>query len=158
VILQDPLSQEQIQARSRAYALTHSSRRLLERLDLWEPLAEHLIPFQALRLEDQELHRVVMFGPGDLGGANRGVAAIGWILDHQPLMTLLFDRLRSEAAVELRLASQRSPYVAGSRPDLEIACDGPGSPHRRQWQLPFWTHKKEAPCGSLSEGVRRKAL
>ena len=154
VILQDPLSQEQIQARSRAYALTHSSRRLLERLDLWEPLTEHLIPFQALRLEDQELHRVVMFGPGDLGGANRCVAAIGWILDHQPLMALLFDRLRSEAAVELRLASQGSPDVAGSRPDLEIACDGPGSPHRKQWQLPLWNRPYNQGCLTLKVRLR----
>lgn len=154
VILQDPLSQEQIQARSRAYALTHSSRRLLERLDLWEPLAEHLIPFQALRLEDQELHRVVMFGPGDLGGANRGVAAIGWILDHQPLMALLFDRLRSEAAVELRLANQRSSGAVGSRPDLEIACDGPGSPHRKQWQLPLWSRPYNQGCLTLKVRLR----
>jgi 2-octaprenyl-6-methoxyphenol hydroxylase len=155
VILQDPLSQEQIQARSRAYALTHSSRRLLERLDLWEPLAEHLIPFQALRLEDQELHRVVMFGPGDLGGANRGVAAIGWILDHQPLMALLFDRLRSEAAVELRLASQRSPDATGSSSaDLEIACDGPRSPHRQRWRLPLWSHPYRQGCLTLKVRLR----
>ncbi len=154
VILQDPLSQEQIQARSRAYALTHSSRRLLERLDLWEPLAGHLIPFQALRLEDQELHRVVMFGPGDLGVANRGVAAIGWILDHQPLMALLFNRLRSEDAVELWLASRASPDTANSRPDLEIACDGPGSPHRQRWQLPFWSLPYNQGCLTLKVRLR----
>lgn len=154
MVLHDPLSQEQILARSRAYALTHSSRRLLERLDLWVPLSEHLIPFQALRLEDQELHRVVMFGPGDLSGANRGVAAIGWILDHQPLMTLLFDRLRREAAVDLRLASQGTPDAANSRPDLEIACDGPGSPHRRLWQLPFWSLPYNQGCLTLKVRLR----
>jgi len=154
VVLQDPLSQEQILARSRAYALTHSSRRLLERLDLWDPLSEHLIPFQALRLEDQELQRVVMFGPGDLSGANRGVTAIGWILDHQPLMTLLFDRLRREAAVELRLASQGTPDAASRRPDLEIACDGPGSPHRKQWQLPLWSLPYNQGCLTLKVRLR----
>lgn len=154
VILQDPLSRERILARSRAYALTHSSRRLLERLDLWEPLSEHLIPFQSLRLEDQELHRVVMFGPADLNGANRGVAAIGWILDHQPLMTLLFDRLRSEAAVELRLASQGSSGTASSRTDLEIACDGPRSPHRQRWRLPLWSHPYRQGCLTLKVRLR----
>ena len=38
VVLHDPLPVESLTARSRAYAITHSSRRLLQNLELWDCL------------------------------------------------------------------------------------------------------------------------
>ena len=61
VYLHDPLNAEQICSRSRAYALTHSSRRLLTRLGLWNELIPFLSPFKTLRLEDRGINKSVNF-------------------------------------------------------------------------------------------------
>ena len=53
VALSDPLSKDQIASRSRAYAITHSSKRLLQRLELWSELQPtwFLSPGCALRIK-----------------------------------------------------------------------------------------------------------
>ena len=58
VHLYDPLSSDQICSRSRAYALTHSSRRLLTRLGLWDELSPFLSPFRTLGLEDRGINQL----------------------------------------------------------------------------------------------------
>lgn len=77
VQLLDPLGAEALRQRSRAYALTHSSRELLEGLDLWQPLAAHLAPFRRLELCDRSLHRQVSFSTADLGGRIGGCGSKG---------------------------------------------------------------------------------
>ena len=66
VQLCDPLSAAALAERSRAYALTHSSRELLEQLDLWRPLAPHLAPFRSLELCDRATGDQVSFRGADL--------------------------------------------------------------------------------------------
>ena len=50
VVLFDPLTASELQSRSRAYAITHSSRRLLTNLGLWDDLRDALVPFRDLDL------------------------------------------------------------------------------------------------------------
>ena len=70
VTLQDPLDLDALGRRSRAYAITHSSRRLLQRLDLWDDLQAHLVPFRQLRLQDEGVAPLVWFGADDLKATN----------------------------------------------------------------------------------------
>jgi 2-octaprenyl-6-methoxyphenol hydroxylase len=139
VTVHDPLGRDQLLGRSRAYAFTYSSRRLLQSLDLWKPLEPVMVPFRRLELQDQALDRSVSFAAADLGAG--AAAAVGWIALHTPLMEVLLERLAACPDVRLWLGS--SP-AAGEEvaPDLVIAADGPGSPSRRalgigQWSLPY---------------------
>ena len=109
VLLEDPLTAPELQSRSRAYAITHSSRRLLQRLDLWEPLAESLVPFTHLHLRDAGSGGRVLFRQQDLRKQNRHHQAIGWILDHRPLMRVLLDRLQKSPQVKLSLGRDPEP-------------------------------------------------
>ena len=52
VVLVDRLNNELLLERSRAYAITHSSRRLLQEFGLWDHLLDALEPFRNLRLDD----------------------------------------------------------------------------------------------------------
>ncbi len=144
VTLCDPLTADQLRERSRAYALTHSSRRLLLSLDLWTSLLSHLAPFKTLRLEDHEINRHTWFEISDLSIANQAHQAVGWIVDHRPLMELLLERLESFPSVVFQLGGESDqPHQSH---DLLIASDGPGSPTRNEWGIKVWKHPYRHGC------------
>ena len=132
VVLTDPLTRKELLSRSRAYAITHSSRRLLTDLKLWTALQGSLTAFSSLDLRDSACGGRVIFGLDDLPDSNARHQAIGWILDHQPLMELLMDRLHQHHRVELALGC--APPHPGVD-DLIVAADGPLSTTRSQWGI-----------------------
>ena len=143
----DPLEAEQICSRSRAYALTHSSRRFLTRLGLWDELVPFLSPFKTLRLEDRGINRSVNFTDLDLRPANRSSQSVGWILDHSALMKLLMRKLESSDNIKLYLGealcqSSRAIDDFG----LVIAADGPRSPTRSLIGFTWWSHSYQQGC------------
>ena len=135
VTIHDPQTATDLSSRSRAYAITHSSRRLLERLELWSSLESDLIPFQSLDLRDSDSGGQVLFSSQDLSPSNAGHGAIGWILDHRPLMELLLERLKSSDTVRTFFGT---PPPTPARDDLIVAADGPGSPTRTSWGIRTW--------------------
>ena len=156
VQLHDPLNREQLQGRSRAYALTQSSRRLLQRLQLWDALQPDLAPFRRLQLQDQGCGASVAFTAADLplsAGSGAAPGPIGWIARHGPLMALLLERLQQQPAVQLHLGTPSAPTLAAAAGpgmaapdpepvDLVVAADGPASPCRQalgigRWRLPY---------------------
>lgn len=145
VLLHDPLEAPALLARSRAYALTHSSRRLLQRLRLWEAVEPQLVPFRQLQLRDLGSGADAAFASPDLGDPlPQGATALGWIARHGPLMELLLARLAAEPAVSLALGTPPPEPAAPGQPPatLVVAADGPASPTRsalgiRQWRWPY---------------------
>ena len=151
VVLHDPLPVESLKARSRAYAITHSSRRLLQRLELWNSLLEDLIPFDLLDLRDLSINKRVLYNLNDLPACNRAHGGIGWILDHGPLMQVLLNRLKIHPGIELFLGN--SSPVPGSN-DLVVAADGPGSPTRGSWGISCWQHNYRQGCLTAKVAIR----
>lgn len=149
VSLSDPLSRSALLGRSRAYALNHSSRRLLRRLGLWEELQAHFVPFRQLQLRDLGSGADTAFTSPDLGPPLEAAAAgcLGWIALHRPLMEVLLQRLMAEPAVTLALGASSDTAAAaapqaGPAADLVVAADGPASPTRAvlgigQWRWPY---------------------
>ena len=151
VVLNDPLSREELLNRSRAYAITHSSRRLLTGLNLWNVLLKDLIPFHSLDLRDSASGGQVLFGLSDLRGSNRRSEAIGWILDHHPLMELLLNRLQQSDNVDLHLGS---PAPQPNSNDLIVAADGPRSTTRLKWGIRCWTFRYRQGCLTSKVALR----
>ena len=144
VVLFDPQNSEALTARSRAYAITHSSRRLMQRLGVWNELRKDLVAFEQLDLRDLAAGHQVLFVSDDLAEENRGHHGIGWILDHRPLMTALLHRLQESALVQLHLGGEAAPIPS---PDsLVIAADGPSSPTRESWGIRCWQHRYRQGC------------
>ena len=143
VDLFDPQSSTQLLSRSRAYAITHSSRRLLDQMGLWQDLSAALIPFDRLDLRDQACRSSVLFETRDLDPASRRHDAIGWILDHKPLMALLLERLEMNPNVGLHLGE---PAPEPNPTSLVVAADGPNSPTRQLWGLPTFQHQYSQGC------------
>lgn len=150
VLVIDPASLAQLGGRSRAYALTHSSRLLLERLGLWRALQPGLCPFAQLHLSDVATEAALSFGPQDLPAAVRdgGSQPVGWIVRHQTLMDLLLDRLQRHPRIALRLGDAAGGPEAGpwSPADLVLAADGPASPTREAMGIGLWQRRYRQTC------------
>jgi 2-octaprenyl-6-methoxyphenol hydroxylase len=132
VDIRDPLPAATLLQRSRAYAFSHSSQRLLETLGLWEALQRVMVPFRSLQLLDLAISQQVPFALADLGPrlAAAPGAAVGWVAQHRPLMTVLLERLVAHPAIRLELGSPPLAAEWVSPPDLIVAADGPHSPTR----------------------------
>jgi len=157
VQLVDPLTLQQLSGRSRAYALTHSSRELLEGLGLWAGLLPALAPFNRLDLCDRALHRQVAFTSADLPAAAataaRGSAAVGWILQHGPLMAALLQAVQQTPAIDLQLGAA----LPASPADLLVAADGHHSPSRREAGLRGWGFPYRQGCLTVQVRLRGSA-
>ncbi|MEB3255940.1 MAG: FAD-dependent monooxygenase [Synechococcaceae cyanobacterium] len=144
VSLHDPLGRDALLGRCRAYALTHSSRRLLRRLGLWTGLEPRLVPFCHLQLRDLGSGADAAFSSPDLGGdlVARSGGALGWIALHDPLMEALLQAVEAHPAVRLALGEPVASLPPSPRPNLVVAADGPASPTRQalgigQWRWPY---------------------
>ena len=144
--LYDPLNVEQICSRSRAYALTHSSRRLLTHLGLWNEVLPFLSPFKTLSLEDRGINQLVNFTEFDLHPSNKSSGTVGWILDHTFLMKLLMSRLEKTTHVKLHLGEASCQSVPFHEFGLVIAADGPRSTTRAKPKFPWWSHSYTQGC------------
>ena len=143
VVLHDPLDGNALLNRSRAYAITHSSRRLFHKLGLWQELSLHCVPFSQLNLRDEACDVLVKFTLSDLDLSSRPHKAIGWILDHFPLMQLLLQRLNDHSFVQLFLGKNSPPPPPGA---LIVAADGPRSPTRDSWNIGTFNHRYRQGC------------
>ena len=151
IVLHDRQSIHELLNRSRAYAITHSSRRLLERLNLWDGLETSLIGFDVLDLRDAGCGGQVRFSCGDLVASNGVHGSIGWILDHKPLMQLLLHRLHNRSDIHLFLGS---PAPHPGPDDLIVAADGPGSTTRQDWAIPVLRHRYRQGCLTAKVAIR----
>ena len=157
VQLFDPLPRQRLLGIQRAYAFTHSSRRLLLRLGLWEALVPHLSGFSQLHLVDEALGRSVGFRSSDLGPL---AAAVGWIGSHGPLMALLLECLEANPAITVVLGERSSSPPStgqGAGFDLVVAADGADSPTRRQQGIGQWHHAYAQACVTAQVGLRGAA-
>ncbi|MGB7565207.1 MAG: FAD-dependent monooxygenase, partial [Prochlorococcaceae cyanobacterium] len=170
VQLLDPLGAEPLKARSRAYALNHSSQELLQQAQLWEALGPDLVPFRQLELCDLSLGQRVPFSTADLGRqrAERPDEAVGWVIDHGPLMGLLLERLASHPAVELQLSTTSTPTFSpsssstGTNPapeaaDLTVVADGGGSSTRSALGIGHWSLPYRQGCLTVKVRLRGSA-
>ena len=149
VTLVDPTNRAQLLERSRAYAFTHSSRRLLQRLGLWDPITPILQPFHQLDLEDLAARRGSRFGPADLRGAAGHGQAVGWIGEHTRLMEVLLNQLEGRPGLQLLLGTTPGDAkiaVAEQKADWIIAADGARSPTRDQAGIGVWQHIYRQQC------------
>ncbi len=127
-LIVDPNSREEIISRKRAYALTQSSRRLLQDLDIWDELVPSLSPFNCLTIKDVALNQNLQLNYSDLTRNNRHTNLIGWVIDHQSLMQVILAKVYNSPFIETCIGANTSTNNINSH--IEIAADGPNSFHR----------------------------
>ncbi len=129
ISLLDVKNEKQIVDRDRAYALTHSSMKILKELDLSLDIEKNINSFQKLIVQDSRLRRRVSFDSEDISSINSNSKSIGWILNHNYLMDLLLSKVKSISNITLILGQKN---VQDSEDyDLVIAADGIHSETRK---------------------------
>ena len=61
VDLYDTTSLKKLSQNTRTYAITHSTRKLFERIGIWTSLNEILSPFDSLHVEDMTTRKKILF-------------------------------------------------------------------------------------------------
>ena len=133
VDLYERLSDEELVNRDRAYAITHSSRRILERIGLWPKIISDLVPFQYLNVIDYELNKKVQFHVNDLKKEERNYLSVGWIANHNKTMSTMLEFISHIDNIN-KIPTSVIPNT--NNYDLIVAADGSNSTTRKKLKTP----------------------
>ncbi len=143
VDLYERLSDGELVNRDRSYAITHSSRKILEKIGIWSYLATDMVPFQVLNVIDYELNGKVQFFINDLKISDQKYSAIGWIADHNKTMLSILDFISKIDNIN-RIPTSVIPNT--NNYDLVVAADGSNSITKRKLKTPSFGFKYDQLC------------
>ena len=116
----------------RTYAITHSTRRLLQKIDIWNQLLPKFNPFKRLTVVDNVLKQRFNFTLEDLYRQNSRYSAIGWIISHRDLMNTLYEYIINDRHIDFQ-TSQVATFDNNNEHqsfDLIVCSDGSKSHFR----------------------------
>tara|TARA_B100000965_G_scaffold376755_1_gene370302 strand:- start:1319 stop:2413 length:1095 start_codon:yes stop_codon:yes gene_type:complete len=124
VDLYERLTDDELINRDRTYAITHSSRKILENIGIWSKLVSQLIPFQYLNVIDYELNKKAQFLVNDLSISDQKYSALGWIAEHNKIMLSILEfisDIKNINKIPTSVIPNKNNY------DLIVAADGSNS-------------------------------
>tara|TARA_Y100001968_G_scaffold82492_1_gene73545 strand:+ start:445 stop:1557 length:1113 start_codon:yes stop_codon:yes gene_type:complete len=143
VDLYERLSDEELINRNRTYAITHSSRKILQKIGLWSKIVPNLVPFQYLNVIDYELNKKFRFLINDLCISDQNYSAVGWIAEHKNIM---FSILKFISDIENINKIPTSVIPNTNNYDLIIAADGSNSNTKKKLKTPSFNFNYDQIC------------
>tara|TARA_Y100001968_G_scaffold55993_1_gene47191 strand:- start:1291 stop:2415 length:1125 start_codon:yes stop_codon:yes gene_type:complete len=143
VDLYERLSDDDLINRDRTYAITHSSRKILEKIGIWSYLVSDLIPFQYLNVIDFEINKKVQFLVNDLKKKDRKYSAVGWIAEHK---TIMFSILQLISDIDSINKIPTSVIPNTNNYDLIVAADGSKSTIKKKLGTLSFTFNYDQVC------------
>ena len=143
VDLYERLSNEELINRNRTYAITHSSRKILEKIGLWTDLVSLLVPFQYLNVIDSELNNTCRFLINDLNKSDQIYSAVGWITEHKPLMSFILKFISDIDNIN-KIPTSVIPNT--NNYDLILAADGSSSNTKKRLKTPSFNFSYDQVC------------
>ena len=143
VDLYERLSDDEIVNRDRTYAITHSSRRLLEKIGIWSIVEPDLVQFKYLNLIDYELNKKVQFLVKDLKKEERKYLSVGWIADHHKIMLSILEfisNIDNINKIPTYVISNTNNY------DLIVAADGSNSNTKKKLNTSSFSFNYDQIC------------
>ena len=93
IYLTDLLSREKLINKDKTYAITHSTRKILSKFNLWEKLNSYLYKFDSLSISDNVTSDFTILTTSDLDKDICSLETIGWVVKHSDLMNVFFDEI-----------------------------------------------------------------
>ncbi len=93
VYLTDLLTRDKLINKEKTYAITHSTRKILSKFNLWDKLTSFLYRFDSLSISDSEISKFTILTTSDLDKDICSLNSIGWVVKHHHLMNVFFDEV-----------------------------------------------------------------
>ena len=93
IYLTDLLSRERLINKDKTYAITHSTRKILLKFNLWDKLIPYLYEFDSLLISDNVTSDFTILTTSDLDEDISFLNTIGWVLKHSDLMKVFFQEI-----------------------------------------------------------------
>ena len=90
IYLTDLLTREQLISQDKTYAITHSSKKILDKFGIWEKLKPFLFGFNTLSISDSVTSSLTTLKISDLDEDISAENNIGWVIKHSDLMNVFF--------------------------------------------------------------------
>ena len=86
----DLLTREKLINKDKTYAITHSTRKILSKFNLWDKLNPYLYEFDSLSISDNVTSDFTILTTLDLDKDINSLNTIGWVIKHSDLMNIFF--------------------------------------------------------------------
>ena len=93
IYLTDLLTREQLINKDKTYALTHSTRKILSKFNLWDKLKSYLYNFDSLSISDSITSDFTILTTSDLDKNISSLDTIGWVVKHSDLINFFFEEV-----------------------------------------------------------------
>ena len=93
IYLTDLISREKLIKKDKTYAITHSTRKILSKFNLWDKLNSYLYKFDSLSISDSVTSAFTILTTSDLDKDISFQESIGWIVKHSDLMNVFFTEI-----------------------------------------------------------------
>ena len=90
IYLTDLLTREQLISQDKTYAITHSSKKILDKFGIWEKLKPFLFGFNTLSISDSVTSSLTTLKISDLDEDISSENNIGWVIKHSDLLNVFF--------------------------------------------------------------------
>ena len=93
IYITDLLTREKLINKDKTYAITHSTRKILSKFNLWSKLKSYLYKFDSLSISDSVTSDFTILTTSDLDKDICSLDTIGWVVKHSDLMNVFFDEV-----------------------------------------------------------------
>ena len=151
VDLYERLSDEELINRNLTYAITHSARKILEKIGIWSELVTLLVPFQYLNVIDNEFNNYCKFLINDLHMSDQKYSAIGWIAEHKLVMSSILGFISDIENIN-KIPTSVIPNT--NNYDLIVAADGSSSNTKKRLKTSSFNFNYDQVCISAKVLLR----
>ena len=141
--LYERLSDYELINKDRTYAITHSSRKILENIGIWSNLISDLVPLHYLNVIDYELNKKVQFSISDLRISDQNYSAVGWIAEHKNIMISILEFISNIDNVN-KIPTSIIPNT--NNYDLIVVADGSNSNTKKKLKTPSFSFNYDQMC------------
>ena len=93
IYLTDLLTREKLINKDKTYAVTHSTRKILSKFNLWDKINSYLYNFDSLSISDSITSDFTILTTSDLDKDISSTDTIGWVVKHSDLINVFFDEI-----------------------------------------------------------------
>ncbi len=93
IYITDLITREKLINKDKTYAITHSTRKILLKFNLWSKLKSYLYKFDSLSISDSVISDFTILTTSDLDKDISSLDTIGWVVKHSDLMNIFFDEV-----------------------------------------------------------------